>query len=103
MAGGDHLIGVQKDALVLVQTGEQPVFARAAIHPVDLSQDDGMLLQLFAAEEFGAQQTLILVVMTRVRLTHGRSRPLEDYSPAPLIREHLQLLEYSPHGPAMEV
>ena len=68
---GDHLIGLEKDPLVLVQAGEQPVLSGLPVHAVRARQRDGVVLQLIAAEEFRAQESHIRVVAQRVWIFPG--------------------------------
>ena len=67
--GGDYLVGLRKNAFILVQAREQPALARTPGDTMGARQGHGIVLQLFAAEEFRAQQAQILVIVHRVRLS----------------------------------
>ena len=90
---GDHLVGLEKDPLVLVQPGQQPVFSGPPVDAMRARQRDGMVLQLIAAEEFRAQQSHVGVVAQRVWLLSGGSRLSKDYGPAPLLKRQGALLD----------
>ena len=90
---GDHLVGLEKDPLVLVQAGEQLVLSGPPVDAVCPRQRDGVVLQLVAAEEFRAQQSHIRAVAQKVQLFPGGSRPSEDYCPAPLLQRENALLD----------
>ena len=90
---GDHLVGLEKDALVLVQPGEQPVFPGPPIDAVAARQRDGVVLQLIAAEEFRAQQSHI-----RARCPEGlalvrRIPSVGRLWPRPLVQRENALLD----------
>ncbi len=90
---GNYLVGLEKDPLVLIQPGEQPVFSGPPVNAMRARQRDGVVLQLIAAEELRAQQSHVGVVAQRVWILSGGSRLSKDYGPAPLLKRQGALLD----------
>ena len=88
-----HPVGLDEDALVLGQTGEQPVLSGAPVHAVEARQGDGVVLELVAAQQFRAQQSLIRDVAQKIWLSSGGPRSSEDYGRAPLLKRQGTLLD----------